>query len=432
MRLQRQLSVLAAYLVPAYYKVNEINYICYKHEDGKYILQLDMTGKIVTQKSRTDMIKSYNLLQNLNLYFRFIYTNGEVLEIQAMPNVNKTKTKSRIVFLDESYNRKLRYMYNITDLRNPSTDNRVCETYLIQCSFHNNGPNHIIDIVDVGCFDPTKKLNDQDTLELTLKKIANYIGLTSSIAGLSALSVIYRYKGLHIPIPSSHLEKVIFLLIILNLLSVVGSIVSNYPEVCHGIGVSIHYVWLAVFSSKTVILTYIVNNIRKMLNYAGHVKWKKTKALLTFLSLFLPLLCLLMDNKTLLSICMTAICVSSRCKYGVFVPMGALMIININCLLVVSVVMKKRPSQSRIAQRSNSYKTENVLARVNFVTGNCWVIWVVSCLVDYQVVTSMFSMVHSFQGLFVVIAILSEKTFFKTISNPVDVPVKINIFRSRM
>lgn len=98
------------------------------------------------------------------------------------------------------------------------------------------------------------------------------------------MSVLYRYKGMHIPIPNSLLEKTLFLLVLLNLFSVVGSIIN--PGVCYSIGVLIHFLWLAVFSSKTSI--YIVNKIPQMLKFRGHAQLKKTKSFLTLLLLFLP------------------------------------------------------------------------------------------------------------------------------------------------
>lgn len=93
LQFQRQLALLVAYLAPAFYNVMQIKFVCYKYEFGKYILELNMKGRIVTSKNREDMIKAYNLTKIFKMNFRFKSTNGDILEIQTMSNMSETSLK---------------------------------------------------------------------------------------------------------------------------------------------------------------------------------------------------------------------------------------------------------------------------------------------------------------------------------------------------
>lgn len=84
----------------------------------------------------------------MKMYFRFKSINGEILEIQAMSNITKTRLfQSNVKFYDDSKSERQRNWYDITELSNTSSEDKVCETYLIQCSFRNNCPNHLIDLL---------------------------------------------------------------------------------------------------------------------------------------------------------------------------------------------------------------------------------------------------------------------------------------------
>ncbi|CAG2232082.1 unnamed protein product [Mytilus edulis] len=259
-----------------------------------------------------------------------------------------------------------------------------------------------------------------------LKAVVTYTCMSVSIFSLILLIIIYRKLNLSSSIPGSNLENVAVSLIFSNLLFMLGIGASDNGLVCYVIGVSLHYIWLAVFSFMSVSVCCITLTLIKIRSNGLDRKDNLTqkRRCLTFVGMIIPLFfvcpAVLLDlygSSYLSSGYSTQPCFPNKYPANVIFFSGPSLlsiIINFICLLRIVINICKLQSEIRHVSKTNPYRYAKVYLRILVISGFFWLIGFVSSVFKNEWLEYSFIIICGLHGLFVSLASLSTRRIVRS------------------
>ena len=201
----------------------------------------------------------------------------------------------------------------------------------------------------------------------------------------------------------------------------VGVGANDHSPICYMLGATLHYLWLSVFSFKTIAIVFLTHNLMKMSANNSHMHSSKTvtKIWLTVLGFALPILfvapSLLMDIIPVPELRPQyngQVCFPTGYPANlafVSVPWGLSMLANIGCFITIGVFVSKISHETRHVRKSTKYQYIFVFSRITVVSGMFWILGIVAGLVESPIAEFVFIVFCSFNGLFIAIANLTTK-----------------------
>ncbi|CAG2222925.1 unnamed protein product [Mytilus edulis] len=115
-----------------------------------------------------------------------------------------------------------------------------------------------------------------------------YTGMGISVVALTTSILVYRRFGMHRSIPGSNVENLSIALLISDIIFMLGIGANDFSLVCYSLGVTLHYLWLLVFSFKCIALIHNSHNLTSMSLIAKDIDMSSKRPNFTLLGLLLP------------------------------------------------------------------------------------------------------------------------------------------------
>lgn len=399
--------------------MNVYRYLTYKSNKTHYVTPTKMQLKIIKKLNSIEMLKFETKLHNCLWFMRIKSSNRDDFEFSTF------KLERLLIDNDTDYT-SLDKNEEINVSIKTNLSEQLCDSYTIESEIEGKSADMIV--TKVTCWNELDQtLTSQNDFK---KNIITYTGMGVSILALTVYLTVHRKFGMHKTIPGSNVENLSIALLLSDILFMVGVGANDHYIVCYTVGVVLHYLWLSVFSFKSVALVYMCHNIRQMsANNAHALGIKHKKAYLTVLGLLLPvifvgpavMLDLIIPGVTLDysgSICFP----TGYPANLIFVsaPIGLSVLINVVSLICVAVVITKQSYETRHIRKSSSFKFIPVFVRISIVTGAFWVTGILGAVVQTEFIEYLFITTCSIQGLLFAIANLSTRRVSKSIRKSYD------------
>lgn len=398
-----------------------------------YVIRLEVHGYMKWAMTANEVSKLPKNLQRIRWVIRLysLYAKPTLIttEYQDTAPLYKASEDGAIDFnLDrvthnESINKMQLIMADmniVAPRKEPSYLLNECEVLMIDCGMTNQSLESTIIIQKIKCINiPKPDNNDPSNLA---KTILTYSGLIASVVGLLVSIKVHRKAVMHKSVPGSNVENISVSLLITNIMFMVGIGANDFHEVCYAVGIILHYLWLSVFSFKTIALLYITHNLIQMMVKDSHPLLQST-AFFTFVGVSLPLLFLIpavvMDFFGPLDLNYSgSICFPTGFPANIFfvsIPIGISVVVNLSCLLTVAIFITKQSYDTRNVRKSTSLEFIPVFSRISVVTGFFWISGLIGAVYASETSEYLFIIFCSFQGVFVTIANLSTKTLSRNL-----------------
>lgn len=425
-----QLAMLLWYSLPKSIQLTKAfvgEYFADNVHEEQHIIWVKLAGNIVTYLRGDEMLKTIENFQNIIWYIRLVFGHSQKYMINTAVNINGTKmTVSKNHSIQSKKNLDISNDLNIENLANEtnvqifirdmSYKTRICDQYYVECKLHNETVESGFTITDVICLDTIAYGQLHKHFE---NQIWIYTGMALSVISLIVSLIINRVLGLNESIQGSNMQNLTVALILSTILFAVGVSSRGNPRKCYYIGVSLHYLWLTIFSFISISLIYATHNLRKILANRAHKQTRESNIKYTSLGLLLPLIVVVpavfldsyvhedLNLKYSGKMCF----LTGFPAHIVFLsaPIGISVLINMCCLLFVALSVTKQSFKASLLRKSNSYHSLIVHGRIGIITGVFWISGVVTGCVNSLIVEYVFVVVCSFQGIFIAAAILFDK-----------------------
>lgn len=383
------------------------------------ITKMRLDGHIKKKLNAYDMLEfeQKTLYCEWNIEIQSPEEQIHIADIQNRVYDNISYTSETIFVTDRSIE-KVMDDFNISIGQNLSKV--ICDKYIIRCEIKKEDSKLMVK--EVRCADDV--IHSQLTFYVDSKSVITYTGIGLSIIALIVSVVVHRRLGLYKTIPGSNIENMSFSLLIADILFIVGVGANDHQLICYSVGVILHYLWLLVFSFKTISLVYMCHNLRKMTVNRAHSAGKtvNTKACLTMFGLVLPLAFIIpavaLDRLTQFNLDYNgSICFPTAFPANlifVSVPIGLAVFTNIACLIVIAVIITKQSLETRHIRKSSSFQHVFVFARISAVTGIFWICGILGSIIQTELMEYIFITCCSLQGLSVAIANLTTRQVRRT------------------
>ncbi|XP_063402185.1 adhesion G protein-coupled receptor E1-like [Mytilus trossulus] len=397
-------------------------YRTYKKNKTHYVTPINMRLKIIKKLNSIEMLKFETKLHNCLWFMRIKSSTSHDFEfstfkLERLLNENITNGTS----LNST---GLSYKEVNVSIKT-SFSEQLCDSYSIESELEEKTAAMIV--TKVTCWN---ELDQTLTSQDFRKNIITYTGMAASIIALTVYLTVHRKFGMHKTIPGSNVENLSIALLLSDILFMVGVGANDHYIVCYTVGVVLHYLWLSVFSFKSVALIYMCHNIRQMsANNAHALGIKNKKAYLTVLGLLLPVI--FVGPAVILDLVIPgvnldysgSICFPTGYPANlIFVsaPIGLSVLINVVSLMCIALVITKQSYETRHIRKSSSFKFILVFVRISIVTGAFWVTGVLGAVVRTEFMEYLFIITCSIQGLLFAIANLSTRRVSKSIRKSYD------------
>ncbi|CAC5367848.1 unnamed protein product [Mytilus coruscus] len=410
-----------------YYNIDGVNGVG-KYNYSSYVInQIHMTARI--QKKLTA-----NALLDFETKYKNAVWSITINDSHGLAEVNTVDDNSPLTRLlpkkqlnEEAIETKTENLK--IDIKGNFTS-RLCDKTVIVCNIIDGNRDQELIVKEITCIDFTQRSSTTSNAMDVSMKVMTYTGMGISVIALSVSVIIHRRLGMHISIPGSNVENLSVALLFADIAFLIGVGANDYYLVCYGVGVILHYLWLLVFSFKSIALIHMCYTITQMStnnSYAnGETQNKKRK--LSFLGHFLPIMivapAVVIDLGKVSGFNLDysgSICFPTGYPANlifVSIPFGLSIIINITCLVSIAGFIAKQSFELQHVRKSNSFQHIPVFARISVVTGMLWTTGLIGAIVQTEFMEYVFVVCCSFQGLLITIANLTTKRVYRALWNP--------------
>lgn len=431
----KRIAILVTYSMSGFFitKSIKISVLEMNTSDTQYALRLDVDGlssRTATSSGVSDIPtyfeKAHWILRLYTLYGEVTLVNSTTLnESLYMPtdsfsfNFNLTRITQNESIVN--IKNKMAESNIFTSRRVPHYLLHECQIFLIDCGLANESLDSTIIVQNVKCINIGQPYEEASNLA---KTILTYSGMVTSVVGLIVSIRVHRKAVMHKSVPGSNVENISVSLLTTNVMFMIGIGANDEQTVCYVVGVILHYLWMVVFSFKTIALLYITHNLVQMMVKDSNPLLQRT-GFFTALGLSLPMLFLIpsviIDFYGPIDLEYNGrVCFPTGYPANILfvsIPIGLSVIINISCFLTVAFVITKQSFETRNLRKSSSLEFVPVFSRISVVTGFFWITGLIGAVYASDVSEYFFIIFCSFQGLFVTIANLSTKTLSRNLRN---------------
>ena len=125
--------------------------------------------------------------------------------------------------------------------------------------------------------------------KLTVLSIITFVCCSFSSLSLIILIVANRCRNFHVEIPFSNLENVAVSLLLSNLLFMIDiGAIDNKTLICYIVSISLHYLWLLVFSLTSFAVLHIVTTLLHLKERRFETRKCRKRRLMTYIGLLTP------------------------------------------------------------------------------------------------------------------------------------------------
>ncbi|CAC5372940.1 unnamed protein product [Mytilus coruscus] len=304
---------------------------------------------------------------------------------------------------------------------------KLCDKTIIVCDINDGNRDKELIVKEITCIDFTQRSPTTPNAMDVSMKVMTYTGMGISVIALTVSVIIHRRLGMHISIPGSNVENLSVALLFSDISFLIGVGANDYYLVCYGVGIILHYLWLLVFSFKSIALIHMCYTITQMStsNSYAHGETQNKKRLFTFLGLFLPVMIVapafVIDMGEVPGFNLDysgSICFPTGYPANlifVSIPIGLSVIINITCLICIAGFIAKQSFELQHVRKSNSFQHIQVFARISVVTGMLWTTGLIGAIVQTEFMEYVFVVCCSIQGLLIGIANLTTKRVYRAL-----------------
>ncbi|CAG2254209.1 unnamed protein product [Mytilus edulis] len=275
----QQLALVMAWSIHAEVKTVRIEYnkIDGVDEEGNNnhssygIHQFGMTGKIQKILTAKDMLDFETKYKNAVWSIKLNYSNGlskvhTVVGNGTQPSLNPmlldtlligTKTETLKIDIKGKFNA------------------RLCDKIILVCDI--NDEDQELTVKEITCIDYAKISQRTSIAKDVSMKVITYTGMGISVIALTVSVIIHRRLGMHVSIPGSNVENLSVALLFSDIAFLIGVGANDNYVVCYVVGILLHYLWLIVFSFKSIALIHMCYTITQMSTNHSYVHWETLK-----------------------------------------------------------------------------------------------------------------------------------------------------------
>lgn len=254
---------------------------------------------------------------------------------------------------------------------------------------------------------------------VTLSTVLTNACFAVSVVALIVLIVVQRKLCLIDNIPSSNIENISISLSLSNFIFIAGSAALEIRSLCYVIGITLHYLWLTVFTFMTISVIWISTTLtrirgRKMINSGT----SKRKVMLTLMGLAIPIVCV--GPAVIVDVFgppgwspgyADKVCFPNRYPANLVFFTGPIVIaltINLFCLIyIIGRVCAVRQEAANIRKLS-PYKDAILYLRIVVISGVFWFTGIIAALYDTEWINFVFTLFCVLHGCFLSIGILTS------------------------
>ncbi|XP_063401914.1 uncharacterized protein LOC134686169 [Mytilus trossulus] len=409
-----------------YYNIDGVNEVGNYNYSSYVINQIHMTARFQKKLTANAMLDFETKYKNAVWSITINDSHG-LTEV----NIVEDNSFSTLVFpkkqLNEQEIKTKTENLNI-DIKGNFTS-KLCDKTVIVCNIIDGNIDQELTVKEITCIDFTQRPPTTSNAMDVSMNIITYIGMGISVIALIVSVTIHRRLRMHISIPGSNVENLSVALLCADIGFLIGVGANDYYLVCYGISVILHYLWLLVFSFKSIALIDMCYTITQMsinISYANRETQNK-KRKLSLLGLFLPIMivapAVVIDLSEIPGFNLDysgSICFTTGYPANlifVSIPIGLSVIINITCLICIAGFIAKQSFELQHVRQSNSFKHIPVFARISVVTGMLWTTGLIGAIVQTEFMEYLFVVCCSFQGLLISIANLTTKRVYRALLN---------------
>ncbi|VDI21865.1 Hypothetical predicted protein [Mytilus galloprovincialis] len=417
-------EVKAVYI--RYYNIDGVNGVGKNNYSSYVINQIHMTARIQKKLTANAMLDFETKYKNAVWSITINGSNG-----LAEVNIVEDNSLSTLVFPKKQLNEQAieTKTENLNvDIKGNFTS-RLCDKTVIVCNIIDGNRDQELTVKEITCIDFTKiSPTTSNAMDVSMKVIT-YTGMGISVIALTVSVIMHRRLGMHISIPGSNVENLSVALLLADIAFLIGVGANDYYLVCYGVGVILHYLWLLVFSFKSIALIdmcYTITQMSTNISYANRETQNK-KRKLSFLGLFIPIiivaLAVVIDLGKVSEFNLDysgSICFPTGYPANlifVSIPIGLSVFINITCLICIAGFIAKQSFELKHVRQSNSFQHIPVFARISVVTGMLWTPGLIGAIVQTEFMEYLFVVCCSFQGLLISIANLTTRRVYRALLN---------------
>jgi hypothetical protein len=396
-----------------------------KFDNTSYSSDIKMLMSIDKEMDGNDML---NYEKNMKMYKwrnRISLAGGQIIEVYTI-NIDMNYTTIGTWMYYNGEDSKSDLIKTNTSIQKDKNHHTFCGMNAMKCELSDLSEISVLVINSIECLDP---IFDKTSPEFVgnIRTIITYCGLGISILALLCSIVMYRITGMYESIPGGNVENLSISLLMSNVMFVVGIGNNDNHIICYVTGVALHYLWLSVFSFKSIALIHMCHNLGQLfINMALETRVKVSKRMpLTILGLVLPLVfvapSLLFNYWDVSGFTLNYgghVCFPTDYPANlVFVsaPIGLSVLVNISCFICIAGVITKRSLESCHIRKSSSFQHVSVFARISALTGIFWITGIVGTLYQTQIIEYIFIVCCSLQGFFIALANLTTKRVMRKI-----------------
>lgn len=246
-----------------------------------------------------------------------------------------------------------------------------------------------------------------------------------SIAALLVLIVIQRRHGLIDNIPSSNIENISISLVLSNGLFIIGSSALEITKLCYIIGITLHYLWLTVFTYMTLSVVWISTTLTRIrARKTTNSRISNRRKVLTLIGLVIPLV--FVGSAIAVDVYGPSfwssgynhkVCFPNRYPANLVFFTGPIIIsltVNVFSLIyIIGRVCAVRLEAANI-RKLIPYKDALVYLRIVAISGVMWFTGIIAAFHDKEWINYLFTLLCGLQGFFLSIGTLtSSKVRFK-------------------
>ncbi|CAG2219897.1 unnamed protein product [Mytilus edulis] len=405
-----------------YYNINGVNGTGKNNYTSYVINQIHMNARIQKKLTANAMLDFETKYKNAVWSITINDSNG-----LAEVNIVEDSSLSTLVYPKK----KLNEQEIETKTENLNVDikgnftSRLCDKTVIVCNIIDGNRDQELTVKEITCIDfPQRSTTTSNAMDVSMKVIT-YTGMGISVIALTVSVIVHRRLGMHISIPGSNVENLSVALLCADVAFLIGVGANDYYLVCYGVGVILHYLWLLVFSLKSIALIdmcYTITQMSTNISYANRETQNK-KRKLSFLGLFIPIMivapAVVIDLGKVSEFNLDysgSICFPTGYPANlifVSIPIGLSVFINVTCFICIAGFIAKQSFEQKHVRQSNSFKHIPVFARISVVTGMLWTTGLIGAIVQTEFMEYLFVVCCSFQGLLISIANLTTRRVYR-------------------